>query len=224
MTLPIAQTPDPSQIERIRPLVEGRACVVVGSAPLKTRVADVEAGEFVIAVNGGISSLPGAADLWVLNSKQQDRPGDPNLKPLHKAMLSQGKGRTAGHLLLLRGPKVASEGYTLDTLHRLGVQHASWSVLDKTTKREFERQMCKRVRDHQPCSAGILTVAIALYCGASHVRMVGFSLKPGYHYIKDQQPAYWWRDHLHSDRRALSALTDRYGSALSGDILKEVAA
>jgi hypothetical protein len=220
----IPESPDMAQVEALRPMVENRACVVVGSAPLPTPTAEIGAGACAIAVNGGISSLPGHADLWVLNSKQQDRPGDPNMRPLHKTMLKQGKGRTAGHLLLLRGPKVASEDYTLATLQRLGAQYQSWSVLDKVTKRYFEGQVCHRVRDNRPCSAGILTVAMALWCGAAHVRMVGFSFAPGYHYLPNETPAYWWRDHQESDRRALVALKARYGSALSGEILKQVAA
>jgi hypothetical protein len=224
MTIPIPSAPDMRQIERVRPLVEGRACVVVGSAPLATQTADVRPAECVIAVNGSISSLPGAADLWVLNSKQQDRPKDPALKPLHKAMLKQGKNRTAGHLLLLRGPSVASEGFTLAALDGHGTQYQSWSVLDKVTKRWFEGQVCARVRDSKPCSAGLLTVAIALWCGAAHVRMVGFSFAPGYHYLPNEDPAYWWRDHVEADQRAIRALLAAFEGRISGPILQQVAA
>jgi hypothetical protein len=224
MTIPIAQTPDESQIARVRPFVEGRSCVVVGSAPLPTRTAETLPGECVIAVNGGISSLPGPADMWVLNSKQQDRPGDPALRPLHKTMLQQGKGRTAGHLLLLRGPKVASEAGTLATLQTLGVQYVSWSVVDKVTKRWHEGQVCGRVRENRPCSAGILAASIALWCGADHVRLVGFSFQAGYNYLKHVQPAHWWRDHVEADQRALKTLAARYGDRLSGAILQKVAA
>ena len=222
--MPIALQPDVSQIEWIRLQFERQRCVVVGSAPLPTKLAEIEPGERVIAVNGGISSLPGHADVWVLNSKQQDRPNDPKLRPMHAAMLRQGKGRSAGHLLLLRGPKVASEAYTLGALDRLGARYNSWSVLDKTTKRWFEGEQCGRVRDDKPCSAGILTVAMALWCGSSHVRMVGFSLKPGYNYIKNSNPPPSWRDHVEADRRAIRILSERYGSRLSGSLIEAVAA
>ena len=222
--IPIAETADQSQVDRVRPIVEGRDCVVIGSAPLKTATADVDAGELVIAVNGGISSVPGVADLWVLNSKQQDRPHDVNLKPLHKTMLKQGKDKTAGHLLLLRGPAVASEQWTLGFLNRQGTTYQSWSVFDKATKVVFEREYCNRVRVNRPCSAGILSVALALACGASRVRMVGFSFKPGYHYLQDVTPAYWWRDHVEADQRALRAMSARFGDRLEGEILKQVAA
>lgn len=222
--IPIAKAHDVTQIERIRTIVEGRACVVVGSAPLPTPKAEIEHGECVIAVNGGISSLPCDADVWVLNSKQQDQPGDPNLKPLHREMLQQGKGRSAGHLLLLRGPKVASESFTLATLDVLGCHYDSWSVLDKTTKRWFEGEHCGRVSENRPCSAGMLAVAMALWCGAAHVRMVGLSLKPGYQYMPHAQPASWWRDHVAADRLAVQVLSARYGDRLSGSLLKAVAA
>jgi len=224
MSLPIATVADLSQVERLRSFVEGRSCVVVGSAPMPSSTADVLPEEVVIAVNGSISSLPGPADVWVLNSKQQDKPGSPSLKPLHRIMLSQGKGKQAGHLVLLRGPKIESEAYTLATLDALGCQYQSWSVLDKLTKRKFEGDTCARVSESRPCSAGILTVAMSLWCGAEHVRMVGFSLSPGYHYLSHVKPQYWWRDHVEADRRALKALTARYGERLSGPILQKVAA
>lgn len=224
MTIPLAEHADIEQIERIRPIVSGRSCVVVGSAPLTTTTAQVEPGECVIAVNGGISSAPGPVDLWVMNSKQQDRPNDPLLTALHKAMLSQGTGRTAGHILFLRGPKVASEGYTLTALRQMGTQHQTWSVLDKPTKVWLEGKVCNRTRTNRPCSAGILSVALALWCGAAHVRMVGFSFKAGYHYLPHETPKSWWRDHLEADQRALKALWAQFGTRLSGPILEQVAA
>lgn len=224
MTIPIAHIPMMAQVEQLRPFVEGRSCVVVGSAPIETRTAEIGPDEVSVAVNGGIASLPGSADVWVLNSKLQDRPGDPNLKPLHKAMVQQGRDRSVGHLLLLRGPKVASEAFTLETLDRLGCRYQSWSVLDKVTKRKFEGVHCGRSQENRPCSAGILTVAMALVCGAAHVRMVGFSFAPGYHYLPTVKPEYWWRDHIHADRRALSILSSAYRSRLSGSILEAVAA
>jgi hypothetical protein len=200
--------------------------VVVGSAPLKAKAADVRDDEMVIAVNGGISSVPRPVDLWVVASRSQDKPGSGRIKPLHKTMLHQAKGRTAAHVLFLRGPKEASEGDTLAALKQLGVQYHQWSVLDKPTKRWMERELCGRVGDKPTdiCSSGILATAMALWCDATSVRMVGFSFAPGYQYIKDQRPQNWWRNHVASDRRALQALRARYGAVLSGSILEAVAA
>lgn len=226
--LPLSKVADRSQVERVRELIADRACVVVGSAPLSTPSADVADTDLVIAVNGGISSVARAVDLWVVASRPQDRPGSGQIKPLHKTMLHQAKGRTAGHVLFLRGPKDASEQDTLATLALLGCRLNTWSVLDKPTKRWIEGELCARVDDKPTsiCSSGILATAIALYCGAASVRMVGFSLKPGYHYIRDPKkpPQKWWRNHVESDRRALVALQARYGSTLSGSILERVPA
>lgn len=226
MKLPIATVADLSQVERVRELIADRACVVVGSAPLLTPKADVADTEIAIAVNGGISSVPRAVDLWVVASRPQDRPGSGQIKPLHKIMLHQAKGRTVGHVLFLRGPKDASEQDTLATLSLLGCRLNTWSVLDKSTKRWLEGELCARKDDKKTsiCSSGILATAIALYCGAASVRMVGFSFTPGYHYPTKQQPQRWWRNHVDSDRRALCALQARYGATLSGAILERVPA
>jgi hypothetical protein len=188
-------------------------------------VVEVADSDVVIAVNGGISSVPRAVDLWVVSSRPQDRPGYAAIKPLHRAMLDQAKGRTVGHVLMLRGPKAkdASERDTLAALDIRKCRYNTWSVLDKPTKLWLETKLCARIHD-KPCSSGILATAIALYCGAASVRMVGFSFTPGYAYLPKQRGASWWRNHVDSDRRALRALQARYGSTLSGDILEKVAA
>lgn len=223
MTIPLAINPDPLQVDRVRPLLEGRACVVVGSAPLPTRCAEVAESEIVIAVNGSISSVKRPVDLWVVASRRQDRPGSGQIRPLHKTMLHQAKGRTAGHVLMLRGPKDATEKDTLAMLEALGCRYHTWSVLDKPTKRWLEGELCART-EKEPCSSGILATAIALWCGAASVRLVGFSFTPGYHYLKAATPQRWWRNHVPADRRALRALQARYGPQLSGSILEAVAA
>jgi hypothetical protein len=223
MRIPIATSADLTQIERVRDLLDGRSCVVVGSAPLASETADVADTDVAIAVNGGISSVARAVDLWVVASRSQDKPGSGQIKPLHKTMLQQAKGKSVGHVLFLRGPKEESEGDTLAHLQQLGVRYHTWSVLDKPTKLHLEKTLCART-EKEPCSSGLLATAMALYCGAASVRMVGFSLKPGYHYVTGQRPAPWWRNHVAADQRALKALQDRFGSTLSGSILEKVAA
>lgn len=222
-TIPIAKQPDVTQIEYLSTFVADRRCVVIGSAPLATRYAAIEAYERTIPVNGGISSVGGAVDLWVVNSKAQDAPGA-LIRPLHKQMLEQGKGRNVGHLALLRGPKVASEQLTLKALASIKCRHETWSVLDKTTKRFIEGELCGRTDDKKPCSSGVLTVAMALYAGAASVRLVGFSFAPGYNYLPKEKPQRWWRDHVDADKRALQALCARYGNRLSGDLVREAVA
>jgi hypothetical protein len=227
MKLPIATVADLTQVERVRDLIADRACVVVGSAPLPTPTADVADSDVVIAVNGGISSVARAVDLWVVSSRPQDRPGSALIKPLHRTMLHQAKGRTVGHVLMLRGPKAkdASEKDTLAHLDLIGCRYNTWSVLDKPTKLDLETRLCDR-HAKEPCSSGILATAIALDCGAVSVRMVGFSLAPGYQYIRDPKmpPQRWWRNHVDADRRAIRALHARYGARLSGSLIEQVAA
>jgi hypothetical protein len=224
MRIPIATSADLTQIERVRDLLDGRSCVVVGSAPLASETADVADTDVAIAVNGGISSVARAVDLWVVASRSQDKPGSGRIKPLHKTMLQQAKGKSVGHVLFLRGPKDASEKDTLAALEQLGVRHRSWSCLDKPTKQWMETETCDRPGSKEPCSSGILATAIALWCGAASVRLVGFSFSPGYQYLPNARPQSWWRNHVKSDQRALVALKSRYGSILSGEILSKVAA
>jgi hypothetical protein len=224
MKLPLATVADLTQVERVRDLIADRACVVVGSAPLSTPSADVADGDVVIAVNGGISSVARAVDLWVVSSRAVDRPGHAQIKPLHKTMLHQAKGRTVGHALLLRGPKDASEKDTLAALDLLGCRLNTWSVLDKPTKFDMETKLCERREKEGPCSSGILATAIALWCGAASVRLVGFSFTPGYQYLPKERPASWWRNHIPADKRAVRALQARYGDRLSGSICETVPA
>lgn len=221
--IPLATSADLSQVERVRELVEGRSCVVVGSAPLPSRYAELQPYETVVAVNGGISSVPAIADVFVLNSKAQDASW-PQMRDLHRKMLKQAANTRAGHVLLLRGPKVPSEAFTLARLADMQCQFSTWSVLDKPTKRHVEGEVCGRVDEKKPCSSGMLAAAIVLWCGAAAVRLVGFSLKPGYHYLPKQQPHSFWRDHVEADPRALSALKKRFGSRLCGDLVQQVAA
>lgn len=222
----LPRVPLRAQVEALRPYVAGRACVVVGSAPLATPAAVVGPNEIRIAVNGAIASLPDRrADVWVLNSKAQDRPGSPDLHKMHKIMLEQARSASTDHLLLLRGPKVASEDETRKALFQRGATWNSWSLLDKPTKAWMEAETCGRVDDLRPCSSGILAVACVLWCDAASVRLVGFSFKPGYHYLpKDTRPPGWWRNHVPADKQAIAALRARYGPRLTGALVEGVAA
>lgn len=212
-TLPLTVTPDQGQIEPLRPLMMHRRCVVVGAAPLKTRRAVIQPGEYVIAINGSISSLDRCADLWLLNSK-------PNRTALHATMLRQGLGRACRHVALLRGPLEATEQETLRRLRKMGCQYETWSVIDKPIKRWLEERLCDRCEDGiaQPaCSAGLFAVALALWSGAEHVRLTGFSWKAGYHYLRYVPTTI--RGHVQSDGRGLRALLQRYPGRLSGAIV-----
>jgi hypothetical protein len=221
-TIPIAKQADPTQVDALRPFVAGRHCIVIGSAPMERRTVFTD-GLVTLPVNGGISSITGHADVWVLNSKAQDAPGA-QIRPLHKVMLEQGRRRSVGHLLMLRGPKVASEQLTRKALAAMTSTHQTWSVVDKVTKRWIEGELCDRRDDKKPCSSGILAVAMAFYAGAASVRLVGFSFSPGYNYLPKERPEKWWRDHVEADKRAIQSLSARYGDRLMGDLVREAVA
>lgn len=216
MTIPLTVDPDHAQIDQLRPRLAGQSCVVVGSAPLKTRRAVTEPGEYVICVNGSISSIAGTADLWLLNSK-------PNRSYLHLTMLQQGRGRSAVHVAFLRGPLEATERKTLGRLDKMKCRYTSWSVIDKPIKRWLEETICDRrlEGDQVACSAGVFAVALALWSGAARVRMVGFAWRAGYQYLASAPTTR--RGHVESDRRALRALTARYPGRLEGALMKDLA-
>lgn len=223
MSIPLAKVADEAQLMAVKPYLHARSCVLVGAAPL-TAPIDVTPDDVVVPINGAISSAP-RADVWFVGSKADDTTKHRAfMRPMHRLMLHQATGRRVTHAVFLRGPKVASEQGTLELLRRLPCQVDAWSVLDKPTKRWIEAQLCARQADKEPCSSGVLAAACALWCGASSVRLVGFSLLPGYHYIKEPRPPTWWRDHVRADARALAALRQRYGAVLSGDIVESVAA
>jgi hypothetical protein len=218
--IPLAVVADVGQLEALRPVLDGRPCVIVGSAPLKTAKAETRDGECVVAINGAASSVE-KADLWALNSKLQDAEGkDWPMRPLHRTMLMQGKGRSVGHVVLLRGPKYATEDATLGWLDRAGCAWASWSVIDKPTKLWFEQKHCGRKGEGEPCSAGIFIAALAFWLGAASVRLLGFSFRPGYHYMKGATH----RGHVEADKRALKILRRQLGDRLDLSSVPELAA
>jgi hypothetical protein len=210
--LPLSIAPDVSQIDRFGDLLRGQACAIVGAAPLRTPRAELEAGERVICVNGSISSVGSAPDLWLLNSSE-------NRSALHLRMLQQAAGREARHVAFLRGSKVPTEPASIRHLHRVRCAIGGWSVIDKPIKRWLEESICDRPpRGVKPaCSSGLFAAALALWCGAARVRLIGFSWKAGYHYVT--VPRSVRRGHVDADRRALAALEARYPGRLAGALI-----
>lgn len=223
--IPLTTEPDPAQLARLTGAIAGRRCVVVGSAPLSTKTAAVEADEYIICVNGAISSVAGTADLWIVNSKAQDNPTwHREIRALHRTMLEQGAGRSVRHVAMLRGPKRATEDATLAQLDQMQCRYETWSVIDKPIKRAFEEDVCGRKGESDPCSAGVFATALALWAGAVGVRMVGFSFTPGYHYLKNSgRLIARVRGHVEADTRALRRLATRYGTRLSGRLVRAAA-
>jgi len=221
--IPIRVEPAVDQLAAIAAVVRDRRVAIVGSAPRAIEGPEpLEVDELAIPVNGGISSTSGSIALWIVGSKPYDGPGHP-VRDLHRLMLDQATGRSIAHVVFMRQPAIASEGLTLNVLERRRVTIASYSVVDKPTKYWLETELCARL-EKQPCSTGIFAAAAALWCDAAHVRLVGFSLAAGYHYIRRPSPPAAWRDHVDADARALVALRARFGARLRGDVLKAVCA
>jgi hypothetical protein len=161
-------------------------------------------------------------DLWIVGSKPYDRIGSrAPTGDLHWKMLDQARGRRVARAVFLRQPKIASEGYTLQQLQQRDCGVQSYSCLDKPTKRWLETAYCGRIE--KQCSSGILAAAIAFHCEAASVTLEGFSLNPGYHYLK-ASPKAFWRDHVPEDRRAIAFLSERYGDRLRGELVEMVVA
>lgn len=218
----ISQVPNKAQIERFLPVFAGQACVVVGSATLTTPYAQILPGEFVVAVNGSISSVPPEVvpDLWLLNSKADKRGWTTQLRVLHGQMLAQGRDRAVNHVALLRGPKYETEWITLEQLRAMRCTYQSWSLIDKPIKFWLEQEVCDRKHEKAPCSAGMFAVALALWCGAASVRLVGFSWHVGYHYLPNVDLPAQWRGHVDADKKALAALQRDFPGQVSGALVE----
>lgn len=189
--------------------VRNHRCVVVGAAPLgEAGYGPVDRYERIVAVNGGISSVPAGLtiDVWALNAYVTDP------SPMTRLMRQQGQGRHVRcALLILREPDA---GRT--TLAKL---RARETVVDDAVEVSpddrivIEKAAGARVgaMSKHALSAGFFAVAACLLAPAHSVRMVGFSWEPGYAYLPDST---WNRGHVHGDRIALANLQARYGPRL----------
>lgn len=206
-------------IRKLAAIVAGKPVVVVGAAPLKMKVQPAE-GEIVIAVNGGISSTSGHVDVWQVNSRSaQFEQWGPGRRRLATLMLQQGKKRQVGLLFF-----IAREADAPPTTRAiLGRQGTKWQgeavVLQHTERRPLEAATGARDEKMKKdaMSAGLTAVAFALYAGAAHVRMVGFSWLPGYEYLPGERIDA--RGHVRADQLGLKNLLDRYAGRIEHDLV-----
>jgi hypothetical protein len=202
-------------------MLQGRHCVVVGSAPLQTRVT-VNATDYVVAVNGGIASCP-IVDAWVLNARsQQDAATCGSKAWLHRAMLEQGRGRRVEMLVL--ASKGAGAVFTAQ--HRLsGLRVSARRVraIENDERREMETQAGARdgsMKEHA-LSLGLFAACWCFLEGAETVRLEGFSWAGGYAYLPDTPIPV--RGHAAGDKQALGRLAARYPERLIHQLTKEPA-
>jgi hypothetical protein len=211
----VAQRSEPAQraLEGLALTLAGEPVTVLGAAPLgKDDPLSVEGR--LLAVNGGISSVAGDPDVWVVNSRSsQFEQWGPSRRRLARLMLKQGAGkRIPFALFLAREPE--APGYTLDILRSQGTTVERWDMLTQIDRRLLEHQ--SGVRDDENAkgalSAGVTAAAFALLAGAAEVRLLGFSWAPGYAYLPGERIDA--RGHVPADMRGLKLLQARYGTRL----------
>lgn len=173
--------------------IASKECLIVGSAP--GPVFPRAASPYVICVNGSVAAIDGRyprPDLTYLNSAIfRDEDGYAHKT---RAVLAN---KHIGHVLV-------SSDYAQGAADVLLAQNTSFSSSSSLTK------YCKRLvlgevlghywhggyRHHANVSNGVFMAAFALWCGASRVSLVGFSLKAGHSYSDALISA---RDHVKED-------------------------
>lgn len=206
-------------IKLLRYVVHDRPVAVVGSAPLKEKLARRE-GEIVLAVNGGIGSTVGPVDIWQVNSRSsQFEQWGPGRKRLATLMLKQGAKRDVGLLLFIAREQEAPP----TTRKILGGQKTTWryeaTILQASERRQLEEATGARTEamKKDAMSAGLTAACYALYAGAAAVRLVGFSWLPGYEYLPGERIDA--RGHVRADQRALVNLLARYAGRVEHDLV-----
>lgn len=196
-------------------MLAGRRCLVVGSALLK-RPLSVDNGEVVVAVNGGISSIPGVVDVWLLNSRRQPYESwGPERVALNERMVRQGAGRTVRTVAWVTVDD-EPEDVMVARVRAQGTVYAQGCVIARTARERIETVSGARtpaMRKHA-LSAGMFAVALCFWSGAAAVRMVGFSWRAGYAYLPGVELPAATRGHIEGDRLALEQLLARYGDRL----------
>jgi hypothetical protein len=198
--------------------VVGRRCVVVGSAPLSGPIA-LSDDEFVVGVNGGISSVP-RVDAWVVNSRNNDAASwSPAQRRLSKLMLAQAAGRTIPFVVFLSKHE-GGPAWTLAFLQAQRTLVVRWTEFaDANARREMELQVGARTpaMSKHALSAGMTAAAWCFAEGADTVRLEGFSWVSGYQYLPGEvipNRAEGGRGHAAGDKEAIRLLTRRYPGRL----------
>lgn len=204
----------PALLETLK--LRDRRCVVVGAAPLdEAGYGAVDRQERIVAVNGGISSVPAGftVDVWAVNAHVTDP------SPMTRLMRQQGQGRHVRcACLILREPDAGP--CTVAKLRARETVVDDYVEVSADDRTAIERVSGARVASmtKHALSAGFFTVAACLVAGARSVRLVGFSWEPGYAYLPEST---WNRGHVHADRLALKQLQARYGPRLQTTLIAQ---
>lgn len=196
--------------------LQGRPCVVVGSAPGPVSVAS---GEAVVVVNGAISSVSGVPDLWFLSGRSRPVNWGSDRVRWNQVMVSQGTNRHVRCIVwreILAGGvqamtrRLAEQGTTFD--RDVGLSLDWRRTLETTTFPERAHYAGQGGPRPLGLSMGLLAVVMAVWAGAPRVRMAGFSWRAGYAYLTTGGPIV--RGHLQADEDGLARLVVRYGDRI----------
>jgi hypothetical protein len=202
--------------------VECRKVLVVGSARLE-RPLDREPDELVVCVNGGISTFPGVADFWVVNSRANARFFTNERLRMHKLMMDQCSRRFIETVVFVTRAE-GSEQVTALWMEERGCGWRRSMLLDPGARAMVERDSGGRIKgmERQTASLGLTTVALFLWAGALRVRLRGFSRTAGYEYLpKDAPVDQRWRAHLSADIGMMEHLLKRHGERVQGYGMRE---
>lgn len=201
-------------IDALAATLAGRSVSVLGAARLTTDADLLGDDDYVVAVNGGISSVVGAPDVWVVNSRSaQFQQWGPSRVRLATLMLRQGSRRQVPEVVFLAREQEAP-AVTLQILRQQGTAVGHWTTILQADRRYLEHDAGARLdpQAKDALSAGVTAAALCLLAGAAEVRLLGFSWAPGYAYLPGERIDA--RGHVRADQTALVLLHRRYGTRL----------
>jgi hypothetical protein len=205
--------PHPS-IDALHRQLAGKSVSVLGSARLGADAELLGDDDYVVAVNGGISSVVGNPDVWVVNSRSaQFQQWGPTRVRLATLMLRQGAQKAVPEVVFLAREQEAPP-VTLQILRQQGTTVGHWTSISQTDRRYLEYDAGARLdpQAKDALSAGTTAAALCLLAGAAEVRLLGFSWSPGYAYLPGERIDA--RGHVRADQTALALLRRRYGTRL----------
>lgn len=195
-------------------------CLVVGSAPLRDRVADAWPNDYVVAVNGGIWNCA-RVDAWIVNSRDINAATwSPAQRRLSRLMLETSAGRDVPLAVFLTKHQDAGE-WTRRFLRDQGTVVGRVIEIANDDRRALEADAGARApgMTAHAISAGMFAVAWCFHRGAAAVRLEGISWEPGYAYLPGE--TIYGRGHKAGDKEALRRLMARYPGRLIHTLAEE---
>jgi hypothetical protein len=139
---------------------------------------------------------------------------------LHRTMMAQAANRHV-RVVGFMTRQAKAEDYTAAWLRELKTTFEHSLVLARTDRELLEVKTGVRTvaMNRDACSAGVFGVIVALWAGAAHVRMEGFSFEKGYHYLPGHKLPENCRAHVQGDRLALRQIAALYPGRVDGALV-----